>query len=150
MRNHSEVELMVGGYIDTGIFSENNLITKVRKLPYTDHLELQKNISSVEVNLAPLQQNQFTYCKSVLKYFDAAATGVPTVASPTPNMESAIVNGFNGFICGDNEWLDTLERFFVDFSKNGKQLSINAHDDSLEKYTGLVQEPGIIRLLSSL
>jgi glycosyltransferase involved in cell wall biosynthesis len=150
MKNHEEVELIVGGYIDTDLFSLNDLSRKVTRLPYTNHLELQKNISSVEVNLAPLQQNQFTYCKSVLKYFDAAAVGVPTIASPTPNMEQAIMMGSNGYICSDNEWLDILERLFVDFPKMGKELSINSHRDSLEKYTGLAQESEIIRLLNSL
>lgn len=150
MKNHDEVELIVGGYINTELFAHNNLMMRVRKLPYTDHLELQSNISSVEINLAPLQQNQFTYCKSVLKYFDAAAVGVPTIASPTPNMESAIRNGFNGYISADNDWLEILERLFIAFPKIGEDLSLNAHKDSQINYSGVAHESEIIQLLMRL
>jgi hypothetical protein len=120
----------------------------VSKLPYTDHLELQKNICSVEINLAPLQQNQFTFSKSVLKYFDAAAVGVPTIASPTPNMEQAIQNGRNGFISGDDMWLTSLETLFQNFSRINMDLSINANADAMFNYTGKSHEEDIVKLFS--
>lgn len=148
MKKHKEVELLVGGYIDIDVFSRNNLSSRVSKLPYTDHLELQRNISSVEVNLAPLQQNQFTFSKSVLKYFDAAAVGVPTIASPTPNMEQAIENGRNGFISGDDMWLSTLETLFENFSETNMGLSVNANADAMINYTGKCHEEDIVKFFS--
>lgn len=48
--------------------------------------ELAGLIMQSWVNIAPLEDNLFNRCKSGLKYFEAAAFGIPTVASPIPDM----------------------------------------------------------------
>lgn len=144
MLNYKEIDLLIGGYIDTDIFERNGLERRVMRLPYSDHLELQRNISSVEINIAPLQQNLFSGCKSVLKYFDAAAVGVPTIASPTDNMKVAITAGENGYIAEDSEWLKTLSIFIANYAKNGVAMNLKSYADAHNNYSGTKFEPEIV------
>ncbi|MGY2736816.1 glycosyltransferase [Sphingomonas sp. UYP23] len=76
---------------------------------FTDFVNLQRLIGKTEVNIAPLQENAFTNCKSELKFFEAAIVGTNTIASPTYTMTSAIVDGENGYISGALEWASKLE-----------------------------------------
>lgn len=72
--------------------------------PLQDFLNLQRIIGEVEVNIAPLQDNVFTNCKSELKYFEAAIVGSLTVSSPTYTLRNAIRDGENGFLANAHEW----------------------------------------------
>ncbi|MGH8605409.1 MAG: glycosyltransferase family 1 protein, partial [Gammaproteobacteria bacterium] len=56
---------------------------RVEVHPFQDFINLQRLMGGVEINLVPLQYNTFTHCKSELKYFEAAAVGTISVASPT-------------------------------------------------------------------
>jgi glycosyltransferase involved in cell wall biosynthesis len=53
-------------------------------VPYEN---LPKFIMQSWVSIAPLDNNLFNYCKSGLKFFEAAAFGVPSVATPIPDMQ---------------------------------------------------------------
>jgi len=44
-------------------------------------------MAQVETVLAPLEQNTFTWCKSGLKFFEAAAVGCSVVATPIPDID---------------------------------------------------------------
>jgi len=72
--------------------------------PLQDFLNLQGIIGEVEVNIAPLQSNTFTNCKSELKYFEAAIAGTLTVSSPSFTLCRAIRDGENGFLSNAHEW----------------------------------------------
>jgi glycosyltransferase involved in cell wall biosynthesis len=77
---------------------------RIEMHPFQDFLNLQRLTGEVEINLAPLQINTFTNCKSELKYFEAAIVGTPTIASPTFAFRSAISDGKNGFLACAHQW----------------------------------------------
>jgi glycosyltransferase involved in cell wall biosynthesis len=77
---------------------------RIETYPFQDFLNLQRLIGEVEINIAPLQINAFTNCKSELKYFEAAILGTPTIASPTFAFQNAIHDGHNGFLANAHEW----------------------------------------------
>ncbi len=83
--------------------------SRVEFYPLSDFINLQRLIGEVEVNLAPLQDNVFTNCKSELKYFEAAITGTLTVASPSFTLKRAIRDGENGFVANAFEWEEKLQ-----------------------------------------
>ncbi len=68
-------------------------------------------IAETDVNLAPLDlTSPFCNAKSELKFFEAAAVGVPTIASAMEPFAAAIEHGVPGFLARDpGEWRDTLE-----------------------------------------
>jgi glycosyltransferase involved in cell wall biosynthesis len=76
--------------------------------PLQDYLNLQRLTAEVELSMVPLQDNDFTSCKSELKYFEAGVVGVPTVASPSYTLARAITDGGNGFLSGSHEWADKI------------------------------------------
>jgi glycosyltransferase involved in cell wall biosynthesis len=82
---------------------------RVERLPLHDWVNLQRLIAEVEVNIAPLQENVFTNCKSELKFFEAAAVGTWTVATPTATFAAAMEGEDTGRLCRAHDWDAALE-----------------------------------------
>lgn len=102
--------------------------------PLVDFLELQRLISEVDVNLAPLADNVFTNCKSELKFFEAAVVETPTIASPTFAFKTSIKDGKTGFLCQPGEWYDKILEFYKNRSL-GKTIAEAAKEDCLKTYS---------------
>jgi glycosyltransferase involved in cell wall biosynthesis len=81
---------------------------RIAKFPLQDFLNLQRLIGQTEINIAPLQLNDFTNCKSELKYFEAAIVGTMTIASPTFTFERVIDDGYNALLARPQEWEDKI------------------------------------------
>ena len=81
---------------------------RIQVLPLADPINLQRLIGEVEINLAPLQDNPFTNCKSELKFFEAAAVGTLTLASPVFAFREAINHGSTGYLAPAHRWLSVL------------------------------------------
>lgn len=81
---------------------------RVEVHPFQDFINLQRLLGGAEINLIPLQYNTFTHCKSELKYFEAAAVGTISVASPTFTYAGAIRDGDNGYLAHAHQWFDKL------------------------------------------
>jgi len=74
-----------------------------------DFLNLQRLIAEVEINISPLQDNQFTNCKSELKFFEAAICGTLTLATPTFSFRNSITHGQTGLLVPSYGWDDALQ-----------------------------------------
>ncbi len=83
---------------------------RIEIYPLQDFLNLQRLIGESEINIAPLQVNTFTNCKSELKYFEAAIVGTLTIATPTYTFCRAIKDGENGFLAQGHEWKEKIQR----------------------------------------
>lgn len=136
LENHDDVKIRVVGYMD---FSENmeGLIRagRVEVLKPVDYLKLQKLMAEVDVNIAPLVINDFTNCKSELKFFEAAAVETTTIASPTYTFKKAIKDGENGFLAQPGEWYDKLEYLYKHPEEN-KKIAKKAREYALRHYYG--------------
>jgi glycosyltransferase involved in cell wall biosynthesis len=108
LRRYPAARLRIAGYLEPPA-SLHPFAHRIDRLPFMDFLGLQKAISDVSLNLSPLQHNAFSYSKSELKYFEAAAAGVLTVASPAPVFSSAITHNTNGYLADGLSWPDVLE-----------------------------------------
>lgn len=100
-----------------------------------DYLELQKLISEVDVSIAPLVINDFTNCKSELKFFEAAIVETTTIASPTYAFKKAIRNGKNGFLAEPGEWYNKLEYLYKHYTEN-EEIAKQAREYVLNHYCG--------------
>ena len=65
----------------------------------------------------PLQHNLFTNCKSELKYFEAAAIGTATIASPTFAFRHAIEDGVNGWLATAPYWEERIGAALADWRR---------------------------------
>lgn len=132
LETYSNVSLRIAGYMDL----DDDLWdyrSRVNFVPFQDFINLQAVIGGTEINIVPLQDNQFTNCKSELKYFEAAVVGTVTIASPTYSFASAIEEGANGFLANSYEWIDKL-RVVIESYDQLSELLHRAHDYARQKY----------------
>jgi glycosyltransferase involved in cell wall biosynthesis len=129
---YHNVSLRLVGYIDL----QDELLeyrSRMEFIPFQDFINLQSVIGSTEINIAPLQDNPFTNCKSELKYFEAAAVGTVTIASPTYTFARVIDHGMNGYLANSYEWFDKLQEVIESIDQL-EGLSRRARDYAREKF----------------
>lgn len=133
---HDDAILKVVGYMD---FSNNmkEMINsrRVEIIGVVDYLRLQELMSKVDVNIAPLVINDFTNCKSELKFFEAGVVETTTIASPTFSFKKAISDGENGLLAKPGEWYSKLEYLYGHPMENTK-MARNAKEYALKHYYG--------------
>ncbi len=126
------IKLRIVGFLDPSgplaAFRE-----RVEVFPLQDFLTLQRLIGEVELNLIPLQDNTFTNCKSELKFFEAAAVGTLSIASPSFTLRAAIRDGTNGFLATAQSWPVTLRRA-LDRLPDYAGMAIAAAEEVLNHY----------------
>ena len=120
---------------------------QVETIPLQDFLNLQRLIGEMEINVAPLQNNEFTNCKSELKYFEAAAVGTVTIASPSFAMRAAITHGKTGFLARAHEWHEVLQAAIA--SPDLPRIAEAAARDALERYAPEAQAGAVRAALLS-
>ena len=136
LENHEDAKLKVVGLMEfderANKFLENG---QIEFLPPVDFRKLQRAMCEVDVNIAPLTINDFTNCKSELKFFEAAAVETTTIASPTYTFKKAIKNGENGFLAQPGEWYEKLEYLYNNPKENAK-IAKKAREYVLKNYCG--------------
>jgi glycosyltransferase involved in cell wall biosynthesis len=115
---------------------------RIQVFPLKDPVNLQRLIGEVEINLAPLQDNPFTNCKSELKFFEAAAVGTVTVASPVFAYRESIIHGETGFLAPAHRWHAVLAEALQNLS-NYEAMAETAAAAVYAKYQPLLQLPTI-------
>jgi glycosyltransferase involved in cell wall biosynthesis len=136
LNEHDDVMLKIVGYMDYSVkIKEMFEKGRVQVVRLVDYLKLQKLISEVDVNIAPLVINDFTNCKSELKLFEAAVVETTTIASPTYTFKKAISDGENGFLAKTSEWYDRLEYLYKHSIENQK-IAKRAKEYALKHYYG--------------
>jgi len=80
-------------------------------VPYSEFPTLFRTI---DINLIPLETDQaFCHAKSELKFIEAAACGIVSIASPTEPHKAAITHGKNGLLATD-DWEACLSDLISD------------------------------------
>lgn len=114
--------------------------------PFHDFVNLQRLLSTAEINLMPLQANVFTDCKSELKYFEAAAVGTLSVASPSVNYARAIDHGRNGYLARAHQWEAVLEQALASMA-DYPSMAATARADAVLRFGGQHQRGAILAAL---
>lgn len=132
---YPDVELRTAGYLDLSALPQP-LAARTRPACYMSWPRLMKYGAQSYLNIAPLDvDNPFCHAKSELKFFEAAAAGVPTVASATDTYRRCIEDGENGLLASnDGEWYAALKRL-LDDRDFYKKVSKNAKKTALERYS---------------
>jgi GT2 family glycosyltransferase/glycosyltransferase involved in cell wall biosynthesis len=109
MLERRDVRLLICGYLD-GNPALRGVEAGVVRLPYMSWKVYPWALGACHVTLAPLAAvNAFTDGKSALKFFEAGALGVTTIASPAREFTRAIEHGQNGFIAQtESDFYDAL------------------------------------------
>lgn len=111
---YADIQLLIVGYMEFAPRLKPYLDQgRIRFHRFVDFLTLQRLIAEVDVNIAPLYPNDFTECKSELKFFEAALVNTVTIASPTFTFKSAITSGENGYLCRQGDWYKTIQQIYL-------------------------------------
>ncbi|MGU3539256.1 glycosyltransferase [Methylobacterium sp. A54F] len=123
-----DVVVRLVGYLPMGRHLERHA-ARVETHPFQDYVNLQRLIGTTEINLAPLQDNAFTRCKSELKFFEAAVVGTVTIATPTPVFADAIRDGIDSALARADAWDARL-----------RDLTARLREPGLAGYIGMAEE----------
>lgn len=117
MKNHAHVELLVVGVLDLNE-KFNRFDNRIRRVGFVDWKELPSLLASVDINLMPLENTMFHWCKSENKWMEAAMVGVPTIGSFNPEIGTNTSDEKDIVLCHDaEEWLSKLEALVQDKDK---------------------------------
>jgi glycosyltransferase involved in cell wall biosynthesis len=148
MTKYEDLHLMVVGYIETGDLLAR-FANRIEYVPFQDYVNLQRYIARVDFNLMPLQSNAFTNCKSELKYFEAAAVGTLSIASPTYTYAKAIKDKVNGRLAKAHEWATIIEQAILD-RESYSGMALQASIDVQSKFTWHTQRQTILNAFAML
>jgi O-antigen biosynthesis protein len=152
------VDLVLVGHIDIEAafgsrfagYLSGHLTVRVTVHPFVDFVALQELIADVDFNLVPLQVNEFTHCKSELKFVDAAIVGTLTIASPTFAYAEAIRHGENGYLAEDEQWeavlLQAIAVRDADLEQH-RRMTAAAYQAVQQRFTWKTQRPVILQTL---
>jgi GT2 family glycosyltransferase/glycosyltransferase involved in cell wall biosynthesis len=158
MAADARIDLVLVGHLDIeqafgarfGGYLKGHLANRVAVHPFVDFVALQALIADVDFNLVPLQVNDFTHCKSELKFVDAAIVGTLTIASPAFAYVEAIRHGDNGYLAEDDQWeavmLQAIAIRDADFGKH-RHMVVAANQDVHQLFTWQTQRNAILQAL---
>jgi len=135
LQTYPQTELWIIGYLDLDV-RWDEWGERIKRIPFMPWRQLPRTLASLDINLAPLEMhNPFCASKSELKYFEAAAVGVPTVASRWGAFAVAIQPGETGFLAATpTEWYDALELLVTNPTLR-RTMGEQARTDVLRRYT---------------
>lgn len=142
-----EIQLEVGGFMEFPPSLKSFVKAKrINHSSFVDFITLQKKISKVDVNLIPLIDNEFTQCKSELKFFEAAIVGTVTLATPTHVYQENIQQGKTGYLCEEGDWYTTIKALYQ--NKVDTNILSHANNYCLNKYSPENQLENIEKVLN--
>jgi len=149
LKKYPNFNLHVVGFMDFPDFLQPYIKNKqIIHSPLVDFLTLQKKISEADVNIIPLVDNEFTNCKSELKFFEATIVGTISCATPTYVYKNNIQNGETGFICKEGDWQKTIENIYKE--KINDEIIDKAKKYCLNKYSPEKQVSNIENMLEQI
>lgn len=132
------------GLILVGELSESDELRKfedriIRKKA-TDWRMLPNLIVQADINLAPIEDTDFTRAKSEIKWIEAALVRVPTAASRVGAFEIMIEDGVNGILCDNTAqgWYEGVRRL-LEHQSERRNIAENAYQFVIEHCTTEVQ-----------
>lgn len=133
---HEDSKFKIVGYVKPSPEMQKRIKKgQVEVLELVDYLKQMRMTAYIDVNIAPLVVNDFTNCKSELKFFEAAVVETTTIASPTYTFKKVISDGENGFLAKPGEWYSKLEYLYDNPIENQK-VAKKAREYALKHYYG--------------
>jgi len=132
LEEDARVKIVVVGFLELKGGLER-FADRIIFYPLHDFINLQRLMSMVEINIVPLVDNGFTNCKSELKYFEAAAVGTLTIATPIHSYASCIESGENGYLSSATQWLSCIRKMIKSLD-DYPAMAVRAHAHAMSRY----------------
>lgn len=148
MEEYENVELHIVGELDIPeslILYKNRIITR----PFVNWEQLPKLISSVDINLVPLENTIFNEAKSENKWIEAALVKVVTIASNIGAFQRMVEHNMTGLLCNNSEeWYVNLKLLIEDKNKR-KLLAEQAYTYVKRKCTTVYTAYPLLKYIKS-
>ncbi|MGZ8136383.1 MAG: glycosyltransferase [Methylococcaceae bacterium] len=133
---YPDVRLVVAGHLSLSSRFLELYGDRIKQIPIMKNVQAYWSLlERADINLAVLHDDEFNGCKSELKWFEAAALGIPTVMSSTANYRDVISDGENGLMAATpEEWYQHLKTLITD-PKRRKEIAEKAHAKVLAEYS---------------
>lgn len=140
-------ELLIVGplSLEKRFFSFGERLTVKKFMPYD---EFQNIFQHIDINLIPLVEEDFCQCKSELKFIEAAAFLVPSIASPTTPHTEVINNNINGLLVEDGTWYENIKKLLDNSIR--KKMGEEAYKTVSELYAPSAREKDWKSLLQTV
>lgn len=103
-------------------------------LGFVDYENFPDLYEDVDINLIPLEvEQEFCQSKSELKFIEAGACGVPSIASPTDVYLKVVGDKANGMVVNGNDWYSSIQ-YFVENPDKIQKLGTMAREHILGFY----------------
>jgi len=104
---------------------------------FTTYYESVNLYRDIDINIAPLDvRSAFANGRSELKFMEAGACGIPTVASPTHTYARIIKHGQNGMLASSTrDWKEAILQLAAD-PPSRQRMGLAARHQVLESYSG--------------
>lgn len=110
---YDDIVLRIVGFMELPIsLQEYCERGRIERIPLQNFIELQALMAEVDVSIVPLVNNEFSNCKSELKFYEAGIVGTITCATPSYTFKNVIENEKNGYLCNLGEWYSTIKGIY--------------------------------------
>ncbi|MBN1478545.1 glycosyltransferase [Candidatus Sumerlaeota bacterium] len=121
-----------------------------RLLPLCLWSEVPRRLAEFDINLIPLADTPLNACKSAVHWIEAAALGIPSVASPTGEFPEVIRDGESGFLARHpEEWAEHVATL-IESPERRRRMGDTARAEVLAKRTLSQQGPMLRAILASV
>ena len=149
LREFKNVKLFLMGEFELP-YDLKEFSSKIIKKPIFTWEKLPEIISSVDINIVPINENIFNEAKSENKWVEAALVKVPTVASNFGVYKQIIDHGETGLLCTSNEdWYKEL-KIIITNEKLRKTIAENAFEVCKQKYNTLETSNRLVNHINSV
>lgn len=140
---------LVGGLTLPPELASSEYRARIAQHDATDWRALPAQIAQVDINLAPLVDNPQRRAKSAVKYLEAAAVSVPTVAARL-DPYADIVHGETGMLAWtSDEWRSGLCLLIEDAALR-QRIGTAAHADVLAQHTTAARAPNFAAIIRQI
>jgi glycosyltransferase involved in cell wall biosynthesis len=149
LEKYDSVRLYIFGWLTT-----DDLLkpyeSKIVHIPFMHWRELAVFTKDVDINLSPLEENEFCNSKSELKYLEAGILEIPTIASPRLAFSEVIRHGENGLLAETHEeWVQSLDLLIQDKAIR-TAMGKRAREHILKQYDPQRMGEGLANFLRSI
>ena len=149
LKEFKNVKLLLFGELSFPNFLtefSSQIITK----NFTNWKMLPQIISSVDINIAPIEKTIFNAAKSENKWVEASLVKVPTISSDYGEFKNVIIHNETGLLCSETiDWYDSLKALITN-EKLRRYLGENAYNICKKNYNSIYTGSKFANYLNSI
>jgi glycosyltransferase involved in cell wall biosynthesis len=146
---HEHTRLLLGGYFRLPE-ALDRFRERITELPFSGYAGYLNHLQKADINIVPLVIDEFNECKSAIRYLEAAALGIPTIAAKTGDFKHCVQHGMTGLLAETaSDWREFLEQL-VSRPDMRREMGAAASDHARHHHSVLETPAAIRRSLAGL